>query len=211
LGARTGRSLKQPSAPEPPPDPKLLAVQARAQVDAALAAHQAQNDAIHLQVKTQGEIELAKIKAALDAKMSVLETHLKAAIETEKVPRSYPPAARWSRDDYHYVPGSNGLGKFLGDSSWLIIPWCRSSISRTSRMLRSFRSTTIRSATAARFSRCRLNLSRRRPNRNGLNRRKPEGIYPTSVRRSSVMADNSPLERPSATKRPISPARSRTA
>lgn len=71
-----------------------------AQVDAALAAHQAQlqqqkaqNDAIHLPVKTQGEIELAKIKAAFDAKMTVLETHLKAAIEACKVQRSYPTGA----------------------------------------------------------------------------------------------------------------------
>ncbi|MCK1387362.1 hypothetical protein [Bradyrhizobium sp. 21] len=66
----------------------------RAQAGAALAARQAQlqqqkaqNDAVHLQVKTQGEIELAKIKAALDAKMTVLETHLKAAIDAGKVQR----------------------------------------------------------------------------------------------------------------------------
>jgi len=92
----------------------------RAQVDAALAAHQAQlqqqkaqNDAIHLQVKTQGEIELAKIKAALDAKMTVLETHLKAAIETGKAQRSYPPGARKARDGHHYLPDANRPGKYL--------------------------------------------------------------------------------------------------
>ena len=91
-----------------------------AQVDAALAAHQAQlqqqkaqNDAIHLQVKTQGEIELAKIKAALEAKMSVLETHLKAAIETGKAQRSYPPGARQARDGHHYVPDTSRPGKYL--------------------------------------------------------------------------------------------------
>jgi len=64
-------------------------------------------------VKTQGEIELAKIKAALDAKMSVLETHLKAGIEAGKVQRSYPPGARKARDGHHYVPDSNRPGKYL--------------------------------------------------------------------------------------------------
>lgn len=95
-------------------------MQARAQVDAALAAHQAQllqqkaqNDAIHLQIKTQGEIELAKIKAALDAKMTVLETHLKAAIEAGKAQRSYPPGARRARDGHHYVPDTSRPGKYL--------------------------------------------------------------------------------------------------
>ena len=91
----------------------------RAQVDAALAAHQAQlqqqkaqNDAIHHQAKSQGEIELAKIKAALEAKMSVLETHLKAAIEVGKVQRSYPPGARKAKDSHHYVPDANRPGKY---------------------------------------------------------------------------------------------------
>jgi len=121
VNPQTGQLLHPPPAPsQPPPDPKLLAVQARAQVDAALAAHQAQlqqqkaqNDAIHLQVKTQGEIELARIKAALDAKMSVLETHLKAAIEAGKVQRSYPPGAQKARDGHHYMPDANRPGKYL--------------------------------------------------------------------------------------------------
>ena len=121
VNPQTGQLLHPPPAPpQPPPDPKLLAVQARAQVDAALAAHQAklqqqkaQNDAIHLQVKTQGEIELAKIKAALDAKMSVLETHLKAAIDVGKVQRSYPPGARKARDGHHYLPDTSRPGKYL--------------------------------------------------------------------------------------------------
>jgi hypothetical protein len=45
--------------PLPRPDPRLLAAQARAQIDAATSAHEAQlqaqkaqNEAIHLQVKT---------------------------------------------------------------------------------------------------------------------------------------------------------------
>jgi hypothetical protein len=107
---QTGQLLHPPpTPPAPPPDPKLLAVQARAQLD----QQQAQNDAIHLQVKTQGEIELAKIKAALDAKMTVLEAHLKAAIEAGKVQRSYPPGARKARDGHHYVPDPQRPGKYL--------------------------------------------------------------------------------------------------
>jgi hypothetical protein len=97
-----------------------LAVQAKAQVDAAISAHQAQlqqqkaqNDAIHLQVKTQGEIELTKIKAALGAKMTLLEAHLKAAIEAGNGQRSYPPGARKARDGHHYVPDPNRPGKYL--------------------------------------------------------------------------------------------------
>ncbi len=88
VNSQNGQLLNPPPAPpQPPPDPKVLAVQAKAQADAAAAAQQAQlqhqkaqNDALHLQVKTRGEIELARIKAALDARMAVLETHLKAAI-----------------------------------------------------------------------------------------------------------------------------------
>src|ERR1700761_7532519 len=121
INPQTGQLLNPPPAPpQPPPDPKLLAVQARAQVDAAIASHQAQlqqqkaqNDAIHLQVKTQGEIELAKIKAALDAKMTLLEAHLKAAIETGKVQRSYPPGARKAKDGHHYVEDPDRPGMHL--------------------------------------------------------------------------------------------------
>jgi hypothetical protein len=111
--------LGTPAPPSPPPDPKLLAVQARTQVDAAIATQQAQlqhqkaqDDAIHLQVKTQGEIEVAKIKAALDAKMALLEAHLKVAIETGKAQRPYPPGARKARDDHHYVPDPKRPGKY---------------------------------------------------------------------------------------------------
>jgi hypothetical protein len=70
----------------------LLALQARAQDDQAAAAHKAQiehlkaqNDTIHQQVKAHAEIELAKIKAELDAKMKVLDAHLKAAAEQQKM------------------------------------------------------------------------------------------------------------------------------
>jgi hypothetical protein len=45
--------------------------------------------------------------------MTVLETHLKAAIEAGKAQRSYPPSARKARDGHHYVPDSDGPGKYL--------------------------------------------------------------------------------------------------
>jgi hypothetical protein len=121
INPQTGQLLNPPPAPpQPPPDPKLLAVQARAQLDQAAALRkaqleqqQAQNAAIHLQVKTQGEIELAKIKAALDTKMTLLETHLKAAIEAGKAQRSYPPGARKAKDGHHYLPDPKRPGKYL--------------------------------------------------------------------------------------------------
>jgi hypothetical protein len=121
INLRTGQLLNPPPLPPPPPpDPKLLAAQARSQIDQAAAVHksqldqqQAQNAAIHLQVKTQGEIELAKLKAALDARMTLLEAHVKAATEAGKVQRSYPPGARKARDGHHYLPDPKRPGKHL--------------------------------------------------------------------------------------------------
>jgi hypothetical protein len=54
-------------------------------------------------VKTQSEIALAKVKADLDAKLSVLDAHPKAATEAARTSRSYPPGARKARDGHHYV------------------------------------------------------------------------------------------------------------
>jgi len=96
VNPQTGQLLHPPSPPPtPPPDPKLLALQARAQADQAAAAHKsqfeqqrAQNDAIHQQVKTQAEIELAKIRAELDTKMKLLDAHLQAAAEQQKMGRA---------------------------------------------------------------------------------------------------------------------------
>ena len=93
VNPQTGQLLHPPPAPPaPPPDPRLLAMQARAQADQAAAAHKAQLErertqsyAIHQQVKIQAEIELAKIKAELDAKMKLLDAHLKAATEAQKM------------------------------------------------------------------------------------------------------------------------------
>jgi hypothetical protein len=89
----TGQLLHPPPAPPPPaPDPKLLALQAKAQTDQATAAQRAQvdqqkaqSDAIHVQVKARAEIELARIKAELDAKLALLDAHLKAASEQQKL------------------------------------------------------------------------------------------------------------------------------
>lgn len=90
---QTGQLLHPPlPPPAPPPDPKLLTLQARARADQAAAAHKAQieqqraqNDVIHQQVKAQAEIELAKIKAELDTKMKLLDAHLTAATEQQKM------------------------------------------------------------------------------------------------------------------------------
>jgi hypothetical protein len=86
---QTGQPLHPP--PQPQPDPKTQQIQAKAQVDMAatqhkaqLAQQQAQNDQIHQQVKTQAEIELAKIKADLDAKIAILNAHMKAMEAEQK-------------------------------------------------------------------------------------------------------------------------------
>jgi hypothetical protein len=93
INPQTGQLLHPPPAPpQPPPDPKLMAAQAKAQADQATAAHkaqlaqqQAQNDTIHQQVKIQAEIELAKIKAGLDARITMLDAHLKAPSEAQEM------------------------------------------------------------------------------------------------------------------------------
>jgi hypothetical protein len=93
LNPQTGQLLHPPpTPPAPPPDPKLLAAQASAQVSQAAAAHkaqleqqQAQQDLIHQQVKLQAEIELAKLRAGLDARIAMLEAHLKALGEAQKM------------------------------------------------------------------------------------------------------------------------------
>jgi hypothetical protein len=121
INPQTGQLLHPPPAPPtPPPDPKLLAVQARAQADQAAAAHKAQleqqkaqNDAIHQQVKLQAEIGLAKLKADLDARMALLDAHLKAATEAGNVLRSPVPGARRAKDGHHYIPDPNRTGNFL--------------------------------------------------------------------------------------------------
>jgi len=117
INPQTGQLLNPPPAPPaPPPDPKLLS----AQVNAASAAHRAQlardkaqSDSIHLQVKTQNEIALAKIKADLDAKLSLFDAHLRAATEARREQRSYPPGARKAKDGHHYVPDPKRPGKYL--------------------------------------------------------------------------------------------------
>lgn len=85
----------------PPPNPKVAAIEAKAQVDqqtaqsraqleqgkAAHKAHldqqAAQNDAIHQQVKAQAEAELQKIKNEMEAKMKILDAHIKLAVAAQ--------------------------------------------------------------------------------------------------------------------------------
>jgi hypothetical protein len=121
INPQTGQLLHPPPAPlAPPPDPKLVAAQARAQLDQATAAHQAQiaqqnaqNDASHLQVKAQTEIQIARIKADLDAKMALLDAHLKAATEARSASRSYPQGALKAGDGHHYISDPRRPGKHL--------------------------------------------------------------------------------------------------
>lgn len=88
INPQTGQLANPP--PQPQPDPKVQAIQAKAQTDQQTAAHkaqleqqQAQNDAIHQQVKAQTEIMVAKIKGEMNAKLALLNAQLKA-METEQ-------------------------------------------------------------------------------------------------------------------------------
>jgi hypothetical protein len=71
-------SLKHPPAP-PAPDPKVMAIQAQAQNDQQELALKAQLD----KQKAQDAAELAKFKAEIDAKLKVIDAHLKA-VEMER-------------------------------------------------------------------------------------------------------------------------------
>ena len=108
-----------PAPPQPPPDPKLLALQARLQADGATAAHEAQAERDKAgrrhpsAVQDQVEIELARLKAGLDAKIALLDVHRKAAAEQQKMQRFPVPGSRKARDGHHYVPDPKRLGKFL--------------------------------------------------------------------------------------------------
>ena len=118
---QTGQLLYPPPAPPaPPPDPRVFALQAKAQADQLAVAHRAQveqqkaqADAIHQKLKAEAEIELAKIKAELDAQIKVFDAHLKAATEARKSERASVPGARKARDGHHYVSDPKRPGKFL--------------------------------------------------------------------------------------------------
>lgn len=82
INPQTGQLLHPPPAPPaPPPDPKLIAAQAKAQLD----QQKAHNDALHQQVKIQAEVELARMRAGLDAKIALLEAQLKALAQAQKI------------------------------------------------------------------------------------------------------------------------------
>lgn len=87
---QTGQLLHPPIPP--PPDPKVQIEQAKlqgqqaiAQQKAATDQQKAQADTLHQQIKTQSEIEIAKVKAELDAKLAIIEAHLKAVTEEQKM------------------------------------------------------------------------------------------------------------------------------
>jgi hypothetical protein len=78
---RTGQLLHRPAPP--PPNPKLLAMQAKAeadaqsaQSDAQMAQFKAQSDAARQQLKAQSDAQLAAFKAQLDQRMMVIEAAL---------------------------------------------------------------------------------------------------------------------------------------
>jgi hypothetical protein len=72
---------------------------------------QAQNAAIHLQVKAQTEAGLAKLKADLDARLQLLDAHIKASTAQRR--SSSIPGARKARDGHHYVADPQRSSKFL--------------------------------------------------------------------------------------------------
>jgi len=74
---QTGQPMHPP--PPPTPDPKVLAIQEQAKSDQAELAMKAQLD----QQKAKDAAALAQVKAELDAKIKVLELHMKA-IEMER-------------------------------------------------------------------------------------------------------------------------------
>jgi hypothetical protein len=54
-----------------------------------------------------------KLKADLDARMAMLDAHLKAGTETRKMPRASVPGSGQARDGHHYLPDPKRPGKFL--------------------------------------------------------------------------------------------------
>lgn len=121
LNPQTGQLLYPPPAPPtPPPDPRIQALQAKAQADQLAAVHRAQaeqqkaqTDAIHQRLKAEAEIELAKIKAELDAQIKVFDAHLKAATDARTSKCSHMPGAQKANDGHHYVSDPKRPGKFL--------------------------------------------------------------------------------------------------
>ena len=154
VNPQTGQLLHPPPAPPaPPPDPKLLAAQARAQTEQAVAAHkaqieqqQAQNAAIHLQVKTQAEIELAKIKADLDAKLQILDAHIDG-----RTTAFFRAGRAKSEGRPPLCPGSGAARQiFDGGPPRLTMRLFRSITSLTLTVFRWCRSSTIRLALSSR-------------------------------------------------------------
>ncbi|HEX5509845.1 MAG TPA: hypothetical protein VFX37_15195 [Pseudolabrys sp.] len=75
VNPQTGQLLNPPAPP--PPDPKVQAIQAKAQVEQQSAAHKAQLE----QQSAGAAAQLAQLKADLDAKLLILDAHIKALAE----------------------------------------------------------------------------------------------------------------------------------
>jgi hypothetical protein len=69
---QTGQLMHPPV--QPPPDPKVLAIQAQAQNDQQELALKAQLD----KQKAQDAAQLAQFKAEIDAKLKIIDAHMKA-------------------------------------------------------------------------------------------------------------------------------------
>jgi len=64
-------------------------------------------------MKAQTEVELAKVKAELEARMAVLDAHLKVASGAQNTQRPQVAGARQAKDGHHYVPDPARPGKHL--------------------------------------------------------------------------------------------------
>jgi hypothetical protein len=78
---QTGQPLHPPV--QPPPDPKVLAIQAQAQNDQQELQLKAQLD----QQKAKDAAQLAQFKAEMDAKLKIIDAHI-AAVEAERKARN---------------------------------------------------------------------------------------------------------------------------
>lgn len=93
---QTGQLLNPP--PAPPPDPKVQAIQAKAQIDQQTASQKMQLE----QQSAQSASALATLKADLDAKLMVLDAHIKALMAEQ--------GARHDQQSHQMDLASDALG-----------------------------------------------------------------------------------------------------
>ena len=66
----------------------------------------------HDHLKSQAKIELAKVKADLDARLALIDVHQVSDLSLQKTPRSHPPGARKAKDGHQYVADPKRPGKY---------------------------------------------------------------------------------------------------